>query len=77
MLHVCPHLCLPSDVAALALGCFIWLHIRPISARFMTSGVRLFHQVPGRGEQLTSAACDACAVFKSEGHNAAGVPGEL
>lgn len=33
---------------ALALECFIWLHIRPISARFMTSGVGLFHQIPRR-----------------------------
>lgn len=77
MLHVCPHPSLPSDAAVLALEYFIWLHIRPISARFMTSGVGLFHRVPGRGAQLTSAACDACSVFKSESRNAAGVPGEL
>lgn len=35
-----------SNARALALECFIWLHIRPISARFMTSGVGLFHQIP-------------------------------
>lgn len=77
MLHVCPRLSFPSDAAVLAMEYFIWLHIRPISARFMTSGVGLFHRVPGRGAQLTSAACDACSVLKSESHDAADVPGEL
>lgn len=57
MLHVClrppPQLSNQgwADILmrrALALECFIWLHIRPISARFMTSGVGLFHQIPRR-----------------------------
>lgn len=30
----------------LALVCFIWPHIRPISSRFMTSGVGLFRWIP-------------------------------
>lgn len=35
-----------SNAQGLALECFIWPRIRPISARFMTSGVGLFHQIP-------------------------------
>ncbi len=54
MLHVClpfspppqPRVSRHSNAQGLALECFIWLHIRPISARFMTSGVGLFHQIP-------------------------------
>lgn len=56
MYNAYPKLCymfvLPSDTAALALEYFIWLRIRPISARFMTSGVGLFHRVPGRGSTI-------------------------
>lgn len=36
------------SIHSLALECFIWPHIRPISARFMTSGVGLFHWIPRR-----------------------------
>lgn len=59
MLHVCllflpplhppalqPRVSVHWNAQALALDCFIWPHVRPISARFMTCAVGLFHRIP-------------------------------
>lgn len=54
MLHVClllfpplqPRVSRHPNAQALVPECFIWPHIIPISPRFMTSGVGLFHQIP-------------------------------
>lgn len=65
------------NAQTLALECFIWPHIRPISARFMTSGVGLFHRIPRQDTIHGCCVCDACSVFKSESHGSVGAPGEL
>lgn len=67
MLHVCllffpplqPRVSRHYNAWALALECFIWPHIRPISARFMTSGVGLFHRIP---RQDTIHCCCVCVI---------------
>lgn len=52
-----------SNAQALALECFIWPHIRPISARFMTSGVGLLHQIPRQDTIHGRCECVTASLF--------------